>query len=215
MTRFITILFLIFFAKRSIAQVADYRDAFLGLYHTATPPCVSGIDPPNHFVLIEKDTQSATGIIVTDTMWGDASPPNFYGYRHPCNLIQSDSTYMDGFQLGKFYPTDSLKITGNICGFGTSYFLRKITPIGLFAVNNITKEWYLFPNPAVNKLNIVLRDVNEELTLRMFDISGKELITKSFKGSAQLDVSSLPKGVYFVRIQGKDINLSKRVVLLE
>lgn len=141
------------------AQVGDYRDSFLGLYHTATPPCVPGNSSPNHYILIEKDTNSTTDIFANDTMWGEVT----YLYRHPCTLNQSDSTYEDGYQLGKFVRTDSLRISTGACGFGAMYYLRKIAPIGIYNMANKHKEWYMFPNPAVNELNIVLPSLSEEL----------------------------------------------------
>src|SRR3989344_3520889 len=103
-------------------QAQDYRDPFLGLYHTATPPCNNGneLTPPNHYIYIEKDTNNSTDIFATDTMWGQVN----YLYRHPCTLNEADSTYVDGAQLGKFIPTDSLKVIGNACGFGYNYYLH-------------------------------------------------------------------------------------------
>src|SRR3989344_4725742 len=110
------------FAQNTFAQVTDYRDPFLGLYHTATPPCNNGneLTPPNHYIYIEKDTNNSTDIFATDTMWGQVN----YLYRHPCTLNEADSTYVDGAQLGKFIPTDSLKVIGNACGFGYNYYLH-------------------------------------------------------------------------------------------
>ena len=184
-------------------QAQDYRDPFLGLYHTATPPCVPGNSPPHHYVLIEKDTQNTTGIFATDTMvWGAN------GYVHQCALNQSDSTYTNS-QLCKFIPTDSLKIATGACGFGAVYYLRKIAPVGLFTLNNKQKEWYLFPNPAVNELNIVLLGLTEEMNLHVLDINGRLVLEQKFKTSTQIDVGDLPKGVYVVRIKGASVNLRK------
>lgn len=193
-----------------IAQAVDYRDPFLGLYHTATPPCVPGNSPPNQYVLIEKDTQNTTGILVTDTMCSDAG-----GFRHNAILNQSDSTFNECVQLCKFVPTDSLKIAGAMpCGFGYTYYLRKVTPIGIFTIVNKKNEWYMFPNPAINELNVVLPGLREEMDLQVLDINGRIVLKQHFKISTQINVSVLPKGVYVVRIKGTGVNLSKRVVLV-
>ena len=198
-------------------QAQDYRDPFLGLYHTATPPCNNGneLTPPNHYIYIEKDTNNSTDIFATDTMCFDASPPNFYGYHHHATLQQSDSTYMDGAQLCKFIQTDSLKVIGNCCGFGYNYYLHKIASVGIYTIANKNKEWYLFPNPAVNEFNIVLPGITEQLNVQLLDLNGKLVLEQKFKTSTQIDVGTLPKGVYVVRIKGASVNLSKRVVLVE
>ncbi len=204
---------IIFTGSLSYAQVSDYRDAFIGLYHTPTPPCLAaGQNLPNHYILIDKDTQTTTGIFVTDTAWWDGTGN---GYIHPCNLIQSDSTYVDGAQLGKFIPTDSLKINTAWTCSGAVYYLHKIAPIRIDLVNNKTKEWYLFPNPTRNEINIVTPNVNETLKLSLLDIKGEVLVMKEFKTQTQVNVSNLPRGVYIVRISGKDENINKRIVLIE
>lgn len=77
-----------------------------------------------------------------------------------------------------------------------------------------TGKLFLYPNPAVNELNIVLPGLTEEINLELEDINGKLVLQQHFKINTQLDVSMLPKGVYVVRIIGVNINLSKRVILI-
>lgn len=48
----------------------------------------------------------------------------------------------------------------------------------------------------------------------MLDTNGKQVIAQQFKTSTQIDVSTLPKGVYVVIIKGVTVNMSKRVVLV-
>ncbi|MCD6066277.1 MAG: Secretion system C-terminal sorting domain [Bacteroidetes bacterium] len=198
-------------------QVTDYRDTFLGLYHTNTPPCVNANDqaPPNRYVLIEKDTTNSTSIIVYDTMWYDASPPHQYGYVHPCTLNQSDSSYLDGIQLGKFISNVTLRITGNCCGFGYNYYLQKLTPVGLVKSKDQLKEWYLFPNPAIHEFTILFLGQNEKITVSLLDIHGREWVHKNFKAQIHMDVNTLPRGLYIVRLTGKNLNLTRRLVLTE
>jgi hypothetical protein len=72
----------------------------------------------------------------------------------------------------------------------------------------------LFPNPAINEIDIVLPGLTENLSLSILDLNGKQVLEKTFKGNTQIDVSTFPKGVYFVRITGTTINLSKRIVVV-
>jgi hypothetical protein len=103
---------------------------------------------------LKKTTSSSTGIIVTDTSFALIST----GYLHYCTLNQSDFTYYDSIQLGKFVHGDSLKIIvpGWACPPGHQYYLRKIWPVGIGSINNKTISFYLFPNPAVYSFSIAL-----------------------------------------------------------
>ncbi len=90
------------------------------------------------------------------------------------------------------------------------YFGERIT----VGINEIIKvEFSTFPNPTNTNLNVVLPGVSELLRLSLSNINGKEIIVKEFKTQAQLDVSTLPNGIYIIRIKGANVNLSRRVVL--
>jgi hypothetical protein len=192
----------------------DYRDPFLGLYHTNTPPCVNGNEqsPPNHYVRIEKDTLTTTDIFTTDTtVWGST------GYVHHGTLNQSDSTYVDGAVMGKFVQGDSLKIMlpGWVCPPGHIFYLRKIWPVGIYSINNKTISFYLFPNPTVHSFSIVLTGSGGQTELELSDAAGRVLIRSSFQGNSEVSVDRLPRGVYLVRIKGTDYVLTKRLVLTD
>jgi hypothetical protein len=58
--------------------------------------------------------------------------------------------------------------------------------------------WSIYPNPAsdllyINGLN------NESATVTIFDVSGKIVINQSLTNNT-IDVSSLPKGIYILRV---------------
>ncbi|MCD6066276.1 MAG: Secretion system C-terminal sorting domain [Bacteroidetes bacterium] len=190
----------------------DYRDNFIGVFHTATPPCVSADQtPPNRYVQIQKDTQNTNGIYVTDSIWYQ----NVHEYRHPCMLDQSDSTYWDGAQSGKFISTDTLRVITPVCGSIVSYFLKKLNPTGTYTADKHLYKWYLFPNPAINEINIFLPGMEEKLKCQLIDAKGAEVINKEFTTKLQLDVSNLSGGMYTVKVTGNTINLNKRLVLME
>ncbi len=66
-------------------------------------------------------------------------------------------------------------------------------------------DFRLYPNPAHEvvtiELNEELRMKNEEL-LEVLDMQGRTVLTQKIKQSGTLDVSGLPRGVYFVRLDG-------------
>ncbi|HET8810277.1 MAG TPA: T9SS type A sorting domain-containing protein [Flavobacteriaceae bacterium] len=80
----------------------------------------------------------------------------------------------------------------------------------LIGINEIkyNKKPILYPNPTTGKLNIDYKDIQQIL---IFGLNGK-LIAK-FETSPQIDLSGIPKGLYFVKlINGEQTFLSKLVL---
>ena len=73
----------------------------------------------------------------------------------------------------------------------TAYFSEDCSPLGI-SVNNETKEPMFYPNPTTG--NIYL---SEPENIALSDFSGKLLLEE--KNTKQLDISSLPAGIYFLR----------------
>ncbi len=69
----------------------------------------------------------------------------------------------------------------------------------------------VYPNPVTNTL-YVSSSTNEELQLSIFDVRG--LLLKIFRpnDSRSYDVSGLSPGVYFVRLQGRGMELNKMFI---
>jgi len=62
----------------------------------------------------------------------------------------------------------------------------------------------LFPNPATDKITIEISGEKVECNLTIVNIEGQELITRQInKPKTQIDISSLPGGIYFVRLMGE------------
>ncbi|MES2429732.1 MAG: zinc-dependent metalloprotease family protein [Bacteroidota bacterium] len=59
----------------------------------------------------------------------------------------------------------------------------------------------VFPNPAKNIVNINLTGFEGVSQIRLFDINGREVMTKrTALINSQLDITTLPKGVYLVKV---------------
>ena len=71
---------------------------------------------------------------------------------------------------------------------------------------NAFANFAIYPNPADNVLNISLNNTNElPETVKVFNTLGQAVVTKSVTNSSDLNVnvSSLQKGIYFVRIENE------------
>jgi hypothetical protein len=80
-------------------------------------------------------------------------------------------------------------------------------------VDNITKSPYLliFPNPVRNDLTVELRDHSGQFAI--MDLNGLEMLKKEITGQkATLDVSSLPVGIYLVKVVGEhEVGVAKLI----
>lgn len=78
---------------------------------------------------------------------------------------------------------------------------------GIEEVNLINNTFKIWPNPAKNFINIDAGNLIFQYSpvIRVFDIQGREVMKTSFRD--QLDVSSLPDGMYFIllNINGKQL----------
>ena len=208
---FIIVLF-VSFILHSKAQLVI--DSFIGAYHAT---------------LIQHDAGTYS-YFYNRTIYVDPASQNDYfigddggstGYHSSVFKLQNDSTFYDTLgasstcRYGNFHNTDSLYIY--LCGLSgrwSKYYGKKISGIGLQNLN-ANDKLSLFPNPAINKLNIIFPDEKESLQLSIYDISGKEVLEKQFTKNLCLDVGILPRGVYIVRVRGKDVNINRRIVLIE
>ncbi|OUS02063.1 serine protease [Flavobacteriales bacterium 33_180_T64] len=80
--------------------------------------------------------------------------------------------------------------------------LQLALDIGLSLQEEEFFEFKVYPNPAVNILNIQIPSVNENTTLTIYDILGKTILEQNMiQPSSQLDVSSMSSGVYILSFQ--------------
>jgi photosystem II stability/assembly factor-like uncharacterized protein len=95
---------------------------------------------------------------------------------------------------------NSIFFVGNIPGYavGTNgTILKYINTSGID--DNLSSETHLnlYPNPATTNLNI--DGISNHATAEVYDLSGKLLLTKQLNEN-QIDISSLAKGLYFIKL---------------
>ncbi len=105
---------------------------------------------------------------------------------------------------GLFYLV-KLRVENN-CGSSDSKTFR-LSQIGLTEYN-LNTEWNIYPNPAVDIINIQMLEEHAEIyKLRVIDMNGKlvlEMDNRDNLKSIPLDISNLSKGQYFVEIEGSN-----------
>lgn len=92
----------------------------------------------------------------------------------------------------------------------------------IFRLNQTTKVWNeldnmginLFPNPAQSVLNLEIYEAISGGQIRVFDLTGKDLLKFPFIGSRfQMDTKSWTSGSYFLEICTEKGKMVKRVVI--
>ncbi len=98
--------------------------------------------------------------------------------------------------------------------YGNNLYLNNVevgTTVGLFDKHAARDEFQIFPNPASNIITIVSA---ENSRIEVLDIQGQIIRSLNSKSSTStLDVSRLPKGIYFVRVTGENISGTKKLVI--
>lgn len=107
--------------------------------------------------------------------------------------------------LGTSSTTGTYYITVNLMNGSTSknvtFAIRALNPTAVSNVNKSSNDVQLYPNPAHNSVNVVFDPNAGVKFISVYNLIGKPVSTfRVTGGSAQLDISDIPAGVYFVRL---------------
>lgn len=83
--------------------------------------------------------------------------------------------------------------------------------VDLYSVGENTLSIDIYPNPANSTLNI--NGHNTEYSYFLYNNMGQEMIKGTAHGTHQINVSSMPKGIYFLRLtSGSQVSIQKIIV---
>ena len=79
----------------------------------------------------------------------------------------------------------------------------------------VEKQINVYPNPASNLINFSSSRYFENISV--YDVSGRKIVENSFSETLNfnMDVSSFSNGLYFIKLDGKEINLNDRIVIIK
>lgn len=84
------------------------------------------------------------------------------------------------------------------------YFVSR-TLTGITSVDQSSVPVTLFPNPAMNELNILLEEHSPVKSISIYNMSGQMVRSAKPSGNrAKLDIADLPGGIYRVRLTDAD-----------
>ena len=86
-----------------------------------------------------------------------------------------------------------------------SFYVAKInTGINSVQPNDLTDPIVVYPNPAADQINISNFEFGIGQNIEIYNALGEKVISRIPNGIEQnVDVSALPRGLYFVRIGDK------------
>lgn len=106
-----------------------------------------------------------------------------------------------------------------ISGFGGCSYFASFTIVtactGIETIAN-PSELEIIPNPATAKLSVLLRNPsNKSSILSLIDITGREIYSqtlKPFQSRSEINISSLSRGMYFIKIKTENSESIKKFV---
>lgn len=82
--------------------------------------------------------------------------------------------------------------------------------------NDLDRSVKIYPNPTNDIVNIVISNSdNNDNSIELIDVSGRVLIQKSMKLELQLDLNSVPAGVYWLSVTQGDQKIFRQVVKVD
>ena len=142
------------------------------------------------------------------------------------NLSENADSYLWDFDDGNFSTEESpvhvysfpniynvqLIAMNNIC-LNDTFDSNVSIPVG---VNNINAEIVsVYPNPTSGIIHIYMNEIQDDMFVRVYDLSGKLLIVKYYNqiDNANLSLKNLEKGCYMLELSSDDMYINKFIIL--
>lgn len=94
---------------------------------------------------------------------------------------------------------------------------------GLFTAAVLSNETFtnnenvsIYPNPVKDVLNINVKDFSGKVLVKIVDINGREVYNQNvadFNNTNVINLESLASGIYILKLQGENLNYSKKIIL--
>jgi hypothetical protein len=144
-----------------------------------------------------------------------ANQPNWTNFCAPINFMnaQIPDTIKIRFAASRFFGT------GNTTNMNSQTDVLEVDNCSLsFATGanefSMHSALSISPNPANDKVNIVLQENTQVFTASLFDITGKQVLKKTISSHAgTLDVSDLAAGAYILKILSEGEVKTSRLII--
>ncbi|MFN3444939.1 MAG: T9SS type A sorting domain-containing protein [Bacteroidia bacterium] len=93
----------------------------------------------------------------------------------------------------------------------TNYTLYVYGSVG-YLENTLDNHISVFPNPAKDVLNITTTS-SPKITVQLFDINGKLQMEQVIEASATIDLKTLTKGIYILKLNNSAQHITRKIVV--
>jgi hypothetical protein len=78
----------------------------------------------------------------------------------------------------------------------------------------VESEFNVYPNPAVDWINVNPGNYESQYTINIYDLQGKLVDTQSdLSGQTAIAVSSYTKGIYLIELTGENFRQTKKITV--
>lgn len=184
----------------------------------------SGFQYPDDSNLVTADPLFVNGVVPSEEIGG-------YVLLDESGLPTGELNYdfLAGFSLTDLSPAldagvvDSITVLPNVDFGNESLFMGFSVDIGPFesrvtralaaAEDNGFDQTSIYPNPTSDYINVKLPDGVNESNISLYTVSGQLITTlSSSKERITLNIASLDKGIYYMKLQGDFGTVVKKVV---
>ncbi|MEN8228114.1 MAG: FISUMP domain-containing protein [Bacteroidota bacterium] len=208
--------------KDQVYEVADFGDSLtlsitqIGTYPFYATQTVANCESPAESVNLQihsipfVDLGNDTTIFIDQTLTLDIGIPE-YSYSW-CDGSDLPRSQISGSALGLGDHTYWVIVTDtNLCFNSDSIVITVIDPMNL-QFKNTSNSIEIYPNP-VNDLIFVQTRIPGKYTIEITSINGKIIYSSEFSGSSnQIDLSYFRKGIYFIKVESKDIVTTEKII---
>jgi hypothetical protein len=146
-------------------------------------------------------------------LWQDNS-------TNPTFLVRGSDLGVGNHKI-KVTVTDTVGITGIYSDreprcFKSDSIMVRVTQ-GNNAVKPVKRNLFsVSPNPAKDKISVKIEKFENDMCLELFDQFGKVIYSTIFMSDNQeIDVSKMPKGIYFISVSGKNDSPDRQKLVIQ
>jgi len=135
-------------------------------------------------------------------LWNGTSGTQYTSAPYPAGTgAFSLAMNLTGASAGSHYVTVRLSDMGLPPYSKDVTFVINKFPTAVTSVNNADHEVTLYPNPAADEVNVLFNPNADIKTVAVYNVIGKVMSVYKVNGSsANLNISNMPSGIYFVRM---------------
>ena len=140
----------------------------------------------------------------------NAAAPDFWAFDQVANswsaIAPLPGTVERNEAVGFAIGAKGYIAQGNVSGSGAQKDLWEYVPAttGVDEVNNAL-AFSVSPNPSAGKFQIIFEGGNYDYAMSVFSLQGEKVYTRNTQdGTALIDISSQPSGIYFIQVRSND-----------